>query len=176
MKITIEQSVDDATVQRFYQVYRAAFEPMRTRAAARHCLTADEFAAEMRDPRIEKYVAWTDTGEAVGLTTMTRDLSTVAWIEPMFHTARHREAAERGALFYLGYLLVAPEGETFGVFKAMAETVMQVVAEARGVMGFDAAAHNTKRAIGRMIARMPTEYGAKVAVVDTQTYYTADFG
>jgi len=62
MKITIERTMSPAAIDTFYGIYVAAFDPLRTRAAARHLLSAQEFAAEMTDERIEKYVAWGEDG------------------------------------------------------------------------------------------------------------------
>ncbi|MGZ4518088.1 MAG: hypothetical protein ACXVXN_09245, partial [Mycobacteriaceae bacterium] len=53
--VTAETTVDDASAQMFYDVYLAAFGPMRARAAARNVLHRDEFFAEMVDPRVSKY-------------------------------------------------------------------------------------------------------------------------
>jgi hypothetical protein len=176
MKITIEPTLEDDVIARFYDIYRAAFQPMQTRAAARHTLSAEEFAEEMLEERIDKYIAWSaDDTTPVGLTTLTNDLTTVPWIEPKFAASRHPDELARGTLFYLGYTLVAPDADTFGVFKAMSDSLLQRVAEARGVLGFDVSAYNARRAIGRAIAKLPETFGAEVNVVDTQTYYLADF-
>jgi hypothetical protein len=175
MKITIEQALDDARIARFYAFYRAAFEPMKTRAAARHTLSVDEFIDEMRDRRIDKYIAWNESGEAVGVATMTTDLTVLPWIEPAFHAARHPEQVARKALYYLGNILVDPAGDGIGVVKALGDTVVQVVADDRGVMAFDVSAYKAERAIGRMVSQLPAGHGATVQVVDTQSYFTADF-
>src|SRR3954465_8043071 len=105
MRITVERRIASDQVDHFYRFYRAAFEPLRTRAAARHVFTFDEFAAEMLDERIDKYVAWDDDDTAVGLTTMTNDLDSLPWIEPAFYLERHPDQAARKALYYLGYTL-----------------------------------------------------------------------
>ncbi|MGZ4524317.1 MAG: hypothetical protein ACXVXO_13025, partial [Mycobacteriaceae bacterium] len=76
--------MDDLTAQMFYDLYLAAFGPMRTRAAARNVLHQDEFFAEMNDTRVSKYVAWDADGRAVGLTTLTNDLHSVPWISPEY--------------------------------------------------------------------------------------------
>ncbi len=70
MKITIERTIGAETIEIFYATYVAAFDPLRTNAAARHLLTAEEFAAEMTDERIDKYVAWDDNGRPAALTTL----------------------------------------------------------------------------------------------------------
>jgi hypothetical protein len=175
MNITIERRLLDGEIERFYGFYSAAWLPMRPRAAARHLLTEQEFAAEMTDSRIDKYIAWSAGGRAVGLTTLTNELTAVPWIEPAFYATRHPDAVRRQALFYLGYTLVDPRGGTHGVFKAMADAVCRRVADHRGVLAFDICAHNTQGAVGRFAAGMEAAFGARVAALDTQTYYTADF-
>ena len=176
MKITVERVISGDDIDCFYDLYRAAFEPLRTRAAARHLLTAEEFAADMANDRIDKIIAWSDIGTALGLTIVTADLSAIAWIEPQYYIDRYPGHAARHTLFYLGYVLVAPGGGGHGAFKALMEAVFQRCVECRGVLVFDTCAHNARTAVGRAVARIPARYDAPVTVVDTQTYYVADFG
>jgi hypothetical protein len=44
MRVEVLLKVPDDLVEEFYGLYRAAFEPLRTLAAARQVLTAAEFA------------------------------------------------------------------------------------------------------------------------------------
>jgi hypothetical protein len=176
MKITVERVMNGDDIDGFYVLYRAAFEPLRTRAAARHLLTVEEFAADMTNDRIDKIIAWSDTGAALGLSIVTTDLSAIPWIEPQYYIDRYPEHAARHTLFCLGYALVAPGGGTYGVFKALMEAAFQRCLECRGVIALDACDYNLRRAIGRLVARIPEVYGAPVTAVDTQTYYVADFG
>jgi hypothetical protein len=44
MRVEALQEVPDDLIGEFHGLYRAAFEPLRTLAAARHALTAAEFA------------------------------------------------------------------------------------------------------------------------------------
>ncbi|WP_410628480.1 hypothetical protein [Amycolatopsis sp. cmx-8-4] len=175
MKITTVQVLENDTIDRFYDFFRAAFDPMRSRAAARHMLTAEEFAADMFNARVDKYIAW-DNDRAVGLFTLTNDLSAVPWIEPEFYGSRHPEQLARGALFYLGYILVDPRANaTPGVIKAMTDAALRRCAESGGVLAFDLCTYNADRVGGRFIAGMLTNYGVRAAKVDVQSYYLADF-
>jgi hypothetical protein len=175
MRLTIMHTLDAEMTSRLRNLYTAAFLPLRGRAAARHLLSADEFAAEMADARIDKYVAWSHAGLPVGLTTLTTELTAVAWIEPEFYAARHGEVVARSALFYLGYTLVSPRASTFRVFKTMADAVCARVAACHGILAFDSCTVNAVGAVGRFTASMQRAYGADVKVVDNQTYYIADF-
>jgi hypothetical protein len=177
VRVTVVQDIPSDRIDAFYGFYRAAFAPLQTRAAARHVLTRDEFNEEMRDRRIDKYVAW-DGDTAVGLTTMTNDLASVLWIEPAFYVARHPEHAARRTLFYLGYILVDPSPgvSTFRAFRLMAETLLQRVADAGGVLAFDVSRYNDDGEVGPMIARLLRGFGTEAEAVDVQTYYTAVLG
>ncbi len=176
MRITIERTLDPAAVGAFYRLYRAAFGPLRTNAAARHLLSAEEFAAEMADKRIEKYVAWAGNGEPVGLATLTADLSAVPWISPEYYGARYPDHLARGALFYLGYTLVRPDHEQRGVFARLAARIVRRLNEARAVCAFDVCGHNDDvHQIGRSIGALSRSLDMRVDTVDVQTYYTAVF-
>ncbi len=82
VRITIETAIDDEHAETFYQLYLAAFGPLRTRAAARQVLHKNEFFAEMTDARVWKYVAWADEDTPIAMTTITKSLDTVPWISP----------------------------------------------------------------------------------------------
>ena len=173
-RVVVATSLDPATVDRFYTIYHAAFLPLQISAAARHMLTVDEFAEEMTDPRIHKYVAVND-GVAVGLTTIAVDLEAVPWIEPMFY--RHRYPAEhaRGALRYLGFTLVDPGASTYRAFVDMIDAVGTDMLAQRTVCGFDFCTANAVSSVGRMVSLLPRRYGAVVAKIDTHHYGTLDF-
>jgi hypothetical protein len=177
VEVTIERSVAPDRIDHFYRFYRAAFEPLRPRAAARHVFTRDEFAAEMRDERIDKYVAW-DSGAAVGLTTLTDDLDSLPWIEPAFYLERHPRQAARRAVYYLGYTLVDPDprAHTFQAFRSMAHALLERVAAQHGVLAYDVSGYNTEGQVGRMITSLLRRFGARVEAADTQVFYTAEFG
>jgi hypothetical protein len=175
MTITVESHIADEYVDRFYELYAAAFGPVQARAAARHMLTAAEFADEMADKRIDKYVAWNDAGEPVALATFTADLTAVPWISPQFYAARYPGEFARGAVFYLGYTLVDPDRATLRTFPAMMQLLVERMTQARGVCVFDVCAYNDGRSVGKMWDRVARRGVAQVDVLDTQTYYAASF-
>ena len=146
---------------------------MITNAAARHVLTAEEFAKEMSDPRIEKFVV-TDHGRAIALTTMTPDLSVVEWINAEYFRSRYPDAAERGALFYLGYTLVDRNRRRSNALLLMATEINRRVSSVDGVVGFDICEYNNAHGIGRFTAWL---FGSssQIETLDTQTYYAADY-
>jgi hypothetical protein len=175
MNITIERAIGADAIATFYPLYTTAFDPIRTRAAARHMLTAEEFEAEMTDERIDKYVVWDDDGVPVAMTTLATDLSAVPWISPEYFAARYPEQLARGAVYYLGYTLVDPGHAAQGVFQLMSNAVERRSAEARAVLAFDVCAYNDARDVGRRIGRLAGSGEWSVDAVDTQTYYAAAF-
>ncbi|MGC9665876.1 hypothetical protein ACNTMW_04895 [Planosporangium sp. 12N6] len=175
MRLSIERVIDADTVATFYPLYVAAFEPIRTRAAARHLLSAEEFAAEMTDHLIDKYVVWDDDGEPIALTTLTTDLSAVPWISPEYFAARYPEQFARGAIYYLGYTLVHPGFAERGVFQLMSDAVERRCADVEAVLAFDVCAYNDARAVGRRVGRLGDSEGVTLSAVDVQTYYAATF-
>jgi hypothetical protein len=175
MNITVESHISDAHVENFYRLYAAAFTPVQTRAAARHMLSAEEFAEEMADKRVDKYVVWNDAGEPVAMTTFTADLTAVPWISPQFYAFRYPDESARGALFYMGYSLVDRERAEAGAFPAMIQELVNRVAAVKGVCVFDVCAYNDGRGVGRMWDRLTSRGVGQVEVLDTQTYYAASF-
>ncbi len=174
MKITIESTIDGEAVDTFYRLYLDAFEPLRTRAAARHLLTAEEFAADMRDPRIDKYVAWDDAGTPVGLTTLATDLAAVAWISPEHLAARYPEHAARGRVYYLGLTLAHPTRGTRAFALTMSALTRRLAADG-AVCGYDVCAVNDAGNLGRCLAKIFERDRVSVERVDVQTYYAADY-
>jgi hypothetical protein len=175
MNITIESTISDAHVEHFYGLYAKSFGPMRTRAAARHMLTGEEFAEEMTDKRMEKYVAWDAAGEPMALMTFTSDLTAVPWISPQFYAARYPDASARGAVFYMGYILVDRSRATPELFPELIQRIVDRMTAIQGICVFDVCSYNDSRSVGRIADRLQSTGAAEVEVLDTQTYYAADF-
>lgn len=157
-------------------LYTRSFEPLRTLAAARHVLTEAEFSEEMADAAISKYVALTDDGEPVGLTTFTLDLSTVTWVSADFYAHRWPEQAATGRLYYLGYTLADPAYQRRGVFDAMLTVVTDRAIDDDAVIAWDMCSFNVDSArLADGIAALLSGRSTDPEVVDTQRYYAADF-
>lgn len=174
MLVTIENVLSDDAVTALYPTYVGAWQPLLTKAAARHLLTAEEFAKEMNDPRIEKFLVRDDAGQPFALTTLTTDLAVVDWINADYYASRYPDAVARGALFYLGYTLVDQSRRSSGALLAMAAAINLRVSTAKGVVGFDICGYNNAHGIGRHTAWL---FGAsdRIDTLDTQTYYAADY-
>lgn len=177
-------AVSGRTAEMFFQLYLQAFEPLRTRAAARQVLTRDEFLEHLADPRVDKYVASQSTSDPVGITTLTKHLHAVPWISPEYYAARYPEAWSRNAVYYLGFTLCrpglaggssAPDGPNF------LETLIQIgigplIAEG-GVIAYDVCRYNnqTLKLADRVAAVLNRHSDARAEVLDTQVYYGVSF-
>ena len=171
----IEAALREALIEGLGLKPRLAFGPLRVRAAARQVLTEAEFAAELRNPRVWKYVAFDPDGQLAGLTTLTDDVSTMPWISPEYFAHHYPEQWGRGAVFYVGVTLVRPEMRHDQVFAMMAKHVALRVSAARGVLGYDICGYNDQtRALARVTERILNRVADfDVRKADVQTYYVA---
>jgi hypothetical protein len=175
VKVTIEQAMATDVIDGLYELYLTAFEPLRTRAAARHVLSAEEFGAEMLDKRIDKYVAWDDDGQPAALTTLATDLSALPWISAEYYVARYPEQSARGAVFYLGYTLVHPTRGGAGIVGGIVARIARRTQENAAVCAFDVSSHNGERQIGAIMASLGRSMSMHVDTVDVQSFHVATF-
>ncbi|MGN6783162.1 MAG: hypothetical protein ACTHJH_16865 [Marmoricola sp.] len=177
VKVTIETDVDQHTAESFWALYREAFGELETRAVARQLLHRDEFMEEMHDPRVHKYVAWSDDGVAIGLSTLTNQLETVPWISPAYFRHHYPEHFARGAVYYIGFTLVDRAQRMSHVFQAMIDRMGDVLADARAIVGWDICAHNDDSfSFGEHAARVLSRSGdVTVGPIDRQTSYLGTF-
>jgi hypothetical protein len=174
-RVTRERVIAHEDVERFYQLYLAAFGPLRARAAARQVLHRSEFLEQMLDPRVWKFVAWDHEDRAVGLTTLTRDLDTVPWISPEYFAERYPEQTARRAVYYWGFTLTLPARRRNRIFLAMLTAIGKVVSADRGVCGYDICAYNNATMeLAHHIEQLSQQLtDVTFEVLDTQTYYCA---
>ncbi|NEN77998.1 hypothetical protein [Nocardioides zeae] len=164
-------------VARLYGLYEAAFGPLRVRAAARHVLTHEEFAEEMADERVDKYVALDPDGAIVGISTFTNQLDAIVWISPEFYAARFPEESARDAVYYLGFTLVDPRFHRHRAFESMVETIVERLRAERAVCVWDMCSFNRDelQLEAGIVAILDRSGGATMSTLDTQTYVAADF-
>ena len=174
VQVRVETMVTGTDLAVLHPLYLRAFAPLVTRAAARHVLTRAEFDAEMADARILKVVVRDDEGVPVGLTTLTRDLTAVPWVNPSYFWTRFPDVAGRDALFYLGYIFIDPDRRRSRALLLMASEIKTHLEEVRGVIGFDTSAFTDEHGIGRWSGWL---FGPRstVSPLDTQTYSVADY-
>jgi len=176
IKVTDEKELDFATARRLYGLYKDSFGPMETKAVARQVLHESEFIEEMLDPRVHKFVAWNEEDEAIGMTTITQDLSTVPWISPAYFAHHYPDHHARDAIFYLGFTLVHPDYQGKHVFHAMLGPMWELVRDYRPVVAWDMCLVNDELGLGGSAGRLFSTFSnVTVVQVDRQNYYVGDF-
>ncbi len=177
VEITVETAVDDETALVYWELYRDTFGELETKAVARQLLHKHEFLEEMHDPRVQKYVAWNECGEVVGLSTLTSDLETVPWISAAYFAHHYPEHTARGAVYYQGFTLVHRGYRKSRIFQILTERVVELLVAERAVCAYDICAYNNDTIgfaanIERLLHR---NADVTVVPIDVQTYYSATF-
>ncbi|WP_159798318.1 hypothetical protein [Puerhibacterium puerhi] len=175
--VTFETKVSGDVAERFWALYLAAFEPLRTRAAARHVLHREEFDEEMADPRVLKLLARDEDGEAVGLTTLATDLAAVPWVSPEYYAARYPEHAARGAIWYVGFTLAHPGRRATRTFVDMLDALVTHLGEHQVVCAYDVSRFNddSLRFAQNLHRHAQRTREITTETVDQQTYYATTF-
>lgn len=176
-RFTREHVIEPELTLVFYELYEAAFGPLRVRAMARQVLTEDEFSAQMTDGGIAKYVAWDAAGDPVGLCALTPQLDAVPWISPDYFAARYPEHWARGAVWYLNFVLAHPSQRHSRFLDQLVEVGVGPLVEAGAVCAYDICAYNDDvLALGRRLAQcFERTTGATPQLADTQNYYEVRF-
>jgi hypothetical protein len=175
-RVTIEAAVDLETARRFWKLYLETFGEMSIRAVARQVLHEEEFMAEMLDPRVHKYLAWDENGEAIAMCTLTNHLETVPWISPEYFAYHFPEHTARNAVYYLGFILVSTTSRRLRLFTQMIGQVSALLAERGAVCAWDVCSYNNEMLglAGAIETLLSHDIGeVDVEVIDTQTYYRA---
>lgn len=175
--LTIETNISTVDQEHFYELYLAAFAPLRTKAAARQVLHPQEFYAEMSDPRVLKYVVWNASGEPEAMATLTSDLSTVPWISPEYFAHRYPEQTRRDAVYYWGFALARPTRRSSHQFRQILVAIVAKMAAERAVCAYDVCAfNNATMRFAHQIETVTLQLAdVTVEAIDTQTYFGATF-
>jgi len=169
-------TVPPELTEEFLGVYRRAFAPLETLAPARQSFDNDEFRQEMVDDRVLKFVAYDADGEACAMAFMATDLDAVPWISVPYFRKRFPEHYARGAIFYVGALLVRAEKQGGPWAKEIVDDMVRFVASNRGVATFDCCGFNVD------VVKLPDTLArathalayAETTELDQQRYYAYD--
>jgi hypothetical protein len=174
---TREYAVAPELTLAFYELYEAAFAPLRIRSMARQCLNESEFAAQMTNDAVVKYVAWDVAGNPVGLCALTRQLESVPWISPDYFAHRFPQQWARNAVWYLNFVLAHPSQRHGRFLDQLVEVGVGELVDQGAVCGYDMCAYNDEvLGLGRRLAeRFQRTTGATPRMVDTQNYYEVRF-
>lgn len=170
-------SVTGALAERLWELYFEAFAPLAALASARHLLTEEEFAEELGDRRIDKIVGFDDDGQPVGFIARTQDLDVVPWISPDAYRARFPDQFATGRLYFLPIMAISPRYQGQGHGVTLVERMFAEPAAAGGVVAWDFSNANAElqSLVGRLARVANRVRPARLAVLDSQTYYALDF-
>lgn len=177
MRVEVLASVTGELAEQLWELYFEAFAPLATLASARHLLTREELAGELADGRIDKIVGFDDDGSPLGFLTRTRDLDLIPWISADAYRARFPEQFATGRLYFLPIMAMSPryQGQGYGI--KLVERMFAEPAAVGGVVAWDYSNANAElqNLVDRMVTIANRVRPARLAVLDTQTYYALDF-
>jgi hypothetical protein len=176
-RFTREQSIDGSAAESLYRLYRRAFEPLASRAAARQVLSQNEFLTQLADHRIDKYVAWEGDSEPIGIVTVTKDLEAVPWISPEFYATRFPEQWARKAVYYLGFTLVRPATRRTSFLDTIVRLSVEPLVAEKAVIAYDVCSYNND-VLGfynRVAGMLKEISNSQPEALDSQIYYGVNF-
>jgi hypothetical protein len=176
-RFTREYVVEPELTLVFYELYEAAFGPLRVRSIARQTLNETEFTEQMRNGAVAKYVAWDGAGNPMGMCTLTQELATVPWISPEYFAARYPEHWARRAIWYFGFILAHPSQRHSRFLDQMVEVGVGELVEQGAVCAYDMCAYNDDLlGLGRRLEEsFRRTTGATPTRTDSQNYYEVSF-
>ena len=142
--LTVDSTLDETTAAELWELYHLAFGELAPHAAARQLLSRRDFALEVLDPRVVKYLARRTDGRIAGLCTLSNDLDTVPWISAEFYRSRYPGHVARRAVFYCGIAMVHPDARTSRAFHDMVAALARDVSAADGVLIADMCRYNVE--------------------------------
>jgi hypothetical protein len=176
-RFTRESIIIGTTAEVLLPLYRRSFDPLRIRAAARQVLTREEFFGQLEDHRVDKYVAWADNGEPIGIITLTRHLHSVPWISPEYFEARYPEQWERNAIYYLGFACARTTAQIPTFLETAITLAIEWLAMERAVIAYDLCFHNNSvLGFSERIEEIFQQNSAyRPEKLDSQIYYGVNF-
>ncbi len=152
MKIVVEEQIRDGLLDDAWKLYDEAFRHLNTLTIQRHLMKRSEFEDVCWDRRIQKWLAYDDGGQLVGLATYTNILEAWPLISPEYFQQRWPQLYALSRIWYCGFVAVTAGAEA-GVFTSMITGMYKVVERDGGVIGLDFCRHNDQAyRIGKAIS------------------------
>jgi hypothetical protein len=157
-----------------WEMYTAAFEPLRKRAAQRHVMFHSEYVDLMEDDRVDKILAHDNLGDPLGLAVVTNDLKAILLIEPEYFEAREPDLYAAGHVWYTAFVCTRQRPRAPRVtFQRLIEKVAEPIRPVRGVCFMDYAQCTADRDLPMYSNRLLAieDPNAEAEQVDAQTYW-----
>lgn len=176
MKVQRLAVVDDVTGERLWELYDRAFAPLAVKTALRQTLDHEEFIGQLRDMRVWKFVGrHAETGEAIGLATISRHLETDHTLSIPYFAARWPREYVEGRLYYFGFVVVDPEWQGEGRYHDILRPLVEMLRRNRAVAAFDVSRHN-EHELGLVANLIEGQGLGQLEEIDTQAFYAVTFG
>lgn len=172
MRLERSTVVAGPVLSRAWEMYEAAFARLRIAAVQRHVMNRAEFEQVMADARVGKYVATSEGGEVLALSTFTNSLETMPLISPEFFAHRWPQFYAQRRIWYLGFFAIDEAHRGGGLFEKVIAAMWAELAQG-GVAALDMCASHQSIGLARAIERTLRALTPEVTVdcVDTQTYW-----
>jgi fatty acid desaturase len=171
VSVTISNRVDAAHLDRLWDIYLTAFEPLRELALLNHLYTRDVFDSLVLDDRVFKIIGWVD-GEPVGVAAATSHLDLVPQISPPFLHRRYPELAARDAIYFGIFVCVDPAIRSNSLTARLIAGMGQVAATRAGVIICDVSQYNSDAGVDRIINRVSDWFpNSSFGRIDSQHYF-----
>jgi hypothetical protein len=178
IEIEIVEAMDDELLKEAWELYYLAFEGLNAYAVQRHLMYRGEFDDVMRDPRIQKYLAYAD-GVLVGLSTYTNELDAVPLISPAYFERRWPDLYAEKLIWYCGFVAVHPDAQGSGPFREMVSVMCVHARDRGGIISLDTCRKNTdERHMGQVIPlmlRRAIRGPVRTECLDEQSYWLYEF-
>lgn len=174
MRLERAYELDPLRSGQAWQMYDAAFAPLRTRAMQRHAMNRDEFDQVMADKRVEKHMALDPEDDSIiALATFTNALDAMPLISPDYFAARWPDFYEQNRVWYLGFFAIAAEHRHSGIFEAVIGQMWTPIRQGGGVAALDIPIVNVQRGLADAIARTLKDLTPDMVAeqADAQTYW-----
>ncbi|MCU1677080.1 MAG: hypothetical protein JWM93_1838 [Frankiales bacterium] len=159
-----------------WELYLAAFNPLRTIAVQRHVMYRSEFEDEMNDARITKFLAF-DGDLLTSLAVRTADLAAVPLVSAEYFEARYPAEYAEKSIHYCMFFAILPDYQRSGALIELMKALAMRMQDS-GVLVCDIAAARVAVHMDKAIARMLMREKPSVTTVelDAQTYIAYEFG
>lgn len=159
-----------------WEFYGDTFDPINPYAAMRHRLNGEEFDTLALDPAVEKYVAYNDHGEIIGLSMQTSRLLSWPGVSDEYFERRYPAQVAAGRFWYVVFVGAAARGRPHHTFGRL---LQEMTANRRdgGIWGMDFCRANLDRGILELIKKRLCEFDerTRISEEDRQVYYVIDF-
>jgi hypothetical protein len=177
MRIATHEVLPEAMIDEAWRLYAESFDKLRTLAVQRHVMPRPDFDEHMLDPRIRKYVArgQDGSGPLTALGTLTNDLDAAPLISPDYFRHRWPALYARQQVWYVGFYAVRPEHRGSGLFAALIEEMVKIIAPGVAVVDFCAYNEDVIH-LPRFVLGVLEDLGdVRTQRLDTQAYWSYEF-